>query len=51
MYRHFHDYLGFFEQKNNLTSFLDNKKEVKKLYDLWSPEKMTQDYKNMIESL
>jgi hypothetical protein len=51
MYRHFHNHIGFFEQKNNLKSFLKNNTKVKELYDLWSPERMTNDYKRMIESL
>jgi hypothetical protein len=51
MYRHFHNHIGYFEQTNNLTSFLTNNSKVKELYELWSPERMTNDYKKMIESL
>ena len=51
MYRHFHNHIGYFEMTNNINSFLKNNTKVKELYDLWSPERMTNDYKRMIESL
>ena len=51
MYRHFHKHLGFYDETNSLKSFLNNKNKVKELYDLWSPERMTLDYKNLLESL
>ena len=51
MYRHFHKYLGYYEMKNDLKQFLDNDILVKKLYNLWSPERITNDYKKMIESI
>ena len=51
MYRHFHNHLGYFEKTNNIKSFLDNKLKVKELYELWSPERMTIDYKKLLESL
>lgn len=51
MYRHLHNHIGFFEQSNNIKSFLNNHNKVKEIYDLWSPERMTNDYKKMIESL
>lgn len=51
MYRHFHKHLGFYEQHNSLKNFLNNQDTVKKLYDEWSPEKITNDYKNMFEKI
>lgn len=51
MYRHFHNHIGYFEQTNNLKSFLTNQDKVKEIYNLWSPERMTDDYIKMIESL
>lgn len=51
MYRHFHNHIGYFEQTNNLKSFLTNQDKVKEIYELWSPERMTDDYIKMIESL
>ncbi len=51
MYRHIHEHLGYYEQKNNFKNFLNNSESVKNIYNLWTPEKMTIDYKNMIESL
>ena len=51
MYEHIHKHLGYFEKSNNLSDFLRNEEEVKKLYDLWSPTRMTTDYLKMINSL
>jgi hypothetical protein len=51
MYRHFHNHIGYFEQTNNLKFFLTNQDKVKEIYNLWSPERMTDDYIKMIESL
>jgi hypothetical protein len=51
MYRHFHEDLGFFEQKNNLSYFVQNKNKTKRLYDKWHPDLMTIDYKNMIQEI
>jgi hypothetical protein len=51
MYRHIHEYLGFFDSTNNLNDFLKNKNIVKSMYDDWHPEIMTIDYKKMIESV
>jgi len=48
MYRHINTRLGICA-KDNIYEFLNNYKEVKKLYDEWSPERMTNDYKQMIE--
>jgi hypothetical protein len=50
MYRHINTKLGSCT-KDNIHEFLNNYKEVKKLYDEWSPERMTNDYKQMIESI
>jgi len=50
MYRHINTRLGICI-KDNIHEFLNNYKEVKKLYDEWSPERMTNDYKQMIESI
>jgi hypothetical protein len=51
MYRHIHEYLGYFEQGNNLNNFLNNKNIVKSMYDDWNPQVMTNDYKKMLESI
>jgi hypothetical protein len=51
MYRHIHEYLGYYEQKNNLKEFLNNKNIVSQMYEDWNPHKMTIDYKKMIESI
>lgn len=51
MYRHIHKHVGYFEQFNNLNYFLHNHSKINEIYNLWSPEKMTYDYKKMIESL
>ena len=51
MYRHLHQHLGYYEQHNSLKSFLNNGNLVKKIYNEWSPEKITQDYKNMLERI
>ena len=51
MYRHFHKYIGSYEMENDLQKFLDNESRVKEIYNLWSPERMTNDYKKMIESI
>jgi hypothetical protein len=51
MYRHLHDHLGYYEQCNSLKPFLNNCEKVKMLYNEWSPERMTSDYKNMIERI
>jgi hypothetical protein len=51
MYRHFHEHLGFYEKHFNLKSFLENKDKVKKLYEEWSPERITTDYKKILESI
>jgi hypothetical protein len=51
MYRHFHKHLGFYEQVGNFDFFIQNKQKVVDLYNLWTPEKMTLDYKKMIEQL
>ena len=49
MYRHFHNHLGYFEQHNSFKHFLQEKNKVINLYNLWTPDKMTEDYKKMIE--
>ena len=51
MYRHIHQHLGYFEEQNNLKYFLKNKNKVKNIYDTWSPQKMSEDYKKMIENI
>lgn len=51
MYRHFHKHIGYFEQFNKINPFLENNLKVKELYELWSPDRMTADYKNLLESL
>jgi hypothetical protein len=51
MYRHFHKHIGYFEQFNKINPFLENNLKVKELYELWSPDRMTSDYKNLLESL
>lgn len=49
MYRHFHEKLGYYEQTNRISDFLNNSDKVKELYNEWSPEAITYDYKKMIE--
>jgi hypothetical protein len=49
MYRHLHESIGYYEQFNSLKPFLNNSDKVKKVYEDWNPQKMTQDYKFMIE--
>jgi hypothetical protein len=49
MYRHLHEHLGYYEQTNSLRSFLGNHTKVKELYDMWSPERLTNDYKKILE--
>lgn len=51
MYRHIHEYLGYYEQKNNLKEFLNNKNIVGQMYEDWNPHRMTIDYKKIIENL
>jgi hypothetical protein len=51
MYRHFHQHIGYYEQFNNFNHFIKNKEKISNLYDLWSPNKMTNDYKKMLESI
>ena len=51
MYRHFHEFIGFYEQVNNFEYFIKNKEKVVDLYKFWTPDKMTLDYKKMIESI
>lgn len=51
MYRHIHKHLDYYEKYNNLKHFLTNKNKIKDLYDLWNPQKMTEDYKKMIEDI
>jgi hypothetical protein len=51
MYRHFHEKLGYYEQTGKIGDFLNNSDKVKSLYDEWSPEAITEDYKNMIEKV
>jgi len=49
MYRHFHEKLGFYEQTNNMLSFINNRDLVKDLYTEWSPEAISLQYKEMLE--
>lgn len=51
MYRHLHEALGFYEQTNSIGSSIDNTKAVKRLYDEWSPERITDDYLTMLGKL
>jgi hypothetical protein len=50
MYRHLNTRLGICT-RDNMRDFLYNYIEVKKIYEEWSPERMTNDYKNMIEKI
>lgn len=50
MYRHLNTKLGICS-KNNMRNFVENYKEVQKIYEEWSPERMTNDYKKMIETI
>ena len=47
MYRHISSRLGA-GTKDNLKDFFENHAEVEKIYNEWSPERMTADYRNMI---
>lgn len=51
MYRHIHEYIGFFNENSKLTEFLNNKNLVRKMYDDWNPEVMSYDYLKMLQSL
>ena len=51
MYKHLHPHIGYYEQTGKLSSFLDNNNKIQELYDMWSPERITDDYKKMIETL
>jgi len=48
MYRHLNMRLGTCT-KDKMYNFVGNYEEVQKIYEEWSPERMTNDYKNMIE--
>ena len=50
MYRHINTRLGVCT-RDNMRLFINNYKEVRDLYNEWSPERITEDYKNMIYSL
>jgi len=50
MYRHINSRLGICD-KENIGEFLGNYSKVKELYDEWNPERMSQDYKNMLEKI
>jgi len=50
MYKHITNHLGFYNQYT-LKNALGNYKDVQKLYNEWSPERMTVDYKNMIDKI
>jgi hypothetical protein len=47
MYRHINSRLGS-GSNGNIHEFLKNADTVKTIYEEWSPERMTNDYKNMI---
>jgi hypothetical protein len=48
MYRHINSILGSCSRAD-IKNFIHNDEDVKKLYLEWSPERMTNDYKTMIE--
>jgi len=50
MYRHLNSRLGIGKQ-NTIGDFLNNYDKVKELYEQWSPERMTLDYKNMLDTI
>ncbi|MDD5650802.1 MAG: hypothetical protein PHF86_10380 [Candidatus Nanoarchaeia archaeon] len=50
MFRHISNHLGICSQ-NTLKNFLGNYNEVRRLYQEWSPERITNDYKKMLESV
>jgi hypothetical protein len=50
MLRHIHTKLGVCN-KNNISQFIHNSEQVKSLYNEWTPERMTNDYKKMIETI
>ena len=49
MYRHINTRLGSCT-KDNIHEFIHNSKKVKELYEEWSPERITNDYKKIIET-
>jgi hypothetical protein len=51
MYRHIHSHLGFYEQYGNLRAFLNNAAKVREVYESWSPQRMTRDYKLILERI
>jgi len=51
MLRHIANHLGSCSSAKEVSHFINNYNEVKKLYDQWTPERMTNDYKKMIETI
>jgi hypothetical protein len=50
MLRHIHTRIGSCG-KDDIAKFMNNANKVKELYEDWSPDRMTRDYKHMIEKV
>jgi FkbM family methyltransferase len=51
MYRHVWSELGAYGATGNLKSLCHNEKEVARLYQEWSPERIRQDYEQMLDTV
>ena len=49
MYRHFHERLGYYQ--GSMAPFINNRADVRALYEEWNPTVMSEDYKKMVESV